>query len=142
MNTRRNQRQVGRLTGRVEVDTGLFRYRDLLGREHSMVARRRSYQGARVAVAVLLLVLALSAAGVVAQCAGGGALCLTAGTSGGASVAHAAWRAPEVLLTSGGSAVAAASEGTFEFVAVGRFDLEEPPEYAGEMCTGPYEFAP
>lgn len=142
MNNRTNQRQVGRLTGRVEVDAGLLRYRDLLSRENHVVADNRSHRAARVATAVLLLVLAFSVVGAAAECAGAGPLYLTPGTSSGGSTVHTAWRAPEVLLTDGGGAVAAMSEGTFEFVAVGKFNLEEPARYAGELVVGPYEFTP
>jgi hypothetical protein len=91
-------------------------------------------------VAVLLLVLAFSALGAAAQCAG--CLYLTPGTSGGGSAVHAAWRTPEVALSDGEDAVVAVSEGTFELVAAGKFYPEEPPEYTGELVTGPYEFAP
>ena len=111
MNSRTNQRQVGRLTGRVEV-------------------------------AVLLLVLVFSAAGVAAQCAGTGCLYLTPGDSGGGSAVHAAWRAPGIALSDGEGAVVAVSEGTFELVAAGKFSPEKPAEYTGELVAGPYEFAP
>ena len=89
MNNRINKRRVGHLTGRVEADASLLRYRDLLNREHHVVEGRRgplrnaffqrSSEGrrrrraARVAAAGLLLVLAFSAAGVAAQCAALGA---------------------------------------------------------------------
>jgi len=153
MNNRTNQRQVGRLTGRVEADAGLLRYRDLLSRGHGVVADSRSprrsaffqrssegrrRRAARVAAAVLLLVLAFSALGAAAQCAG--CLYLTPGTSGGA--VYAAWRAPEVTLSDGEYTVVAVCEGIFELIAAGMFYLQEPAEYTGELVAGPYEFTP
>jgi hypothetical protein len=91
-------------------------------------------------VAVLLLVLAFSAAGVASQCAGTGCLYLTPGISGGA--VYAAWRNPGIAPSDGEDAVVAVSEGAFELVAAGKFYPEEPPEYTGELVAGPYEFAP
>jgi hypothetical protein len=38
--------------------------------------------------------------------------------------------------------VVTVSEGIFELIATGKFYLEEPAEYTGELVTGPYEFAP
>ena len=156
MNNRTNQRQVGRLTGRVEVDAGLLRYRDLLSRGHIVAADSRSprrsaffqrssegqrhRRAARVAAAGLLLVLAFSALGAAAQCAG--CLYLTPETSGGGNAVHAAWRTPEVALSDGEDVVVAVSEGTFELVATGKFYLEEPAQYTGELVVGPYKFAP
>ncbi len=96
----------------------------------------------RVEVAVLLLVLAFSAAGVASQCAGTGCLYLTPGISDGGSAVHAAWRAPGIAPSDGEDTVVAVCEGTFELVAAGKFYPEEPAEYTGELVTGPYEFAP
>jgi len=98
--------------------------------------RTNHRQVGRVAIAVLLLVLAFSAVGAA------GCLYLTPGDTGGGIVAHVAWRAPEVLLTDGEGTVAISIAGMAGFVAAGQSYLEEPAKYAGELVVGPYEFVP
>jgi hypothetical protein len=141
MNNQSNQRQVGRMTGRISVDAGLMNYRERLaqasvcsaiGRPSSVSYRR----AAGVVVAMLLLVLALSV-GASAQTAGIGCLYLTPGTSGGGQVFAGIERAPGI-----GLSIVAESRGSLEFSVAGRSFPEMVARYNGELCSGPYVFAP
>ena len=141
MNNQNNQRQVGRLTGRTEVDAGLMRYREQLAHGSSAAVNGRSGsasygRAAGVVVAVLLLALALSV-GAAAQVAGIGCAYLTPGVVGGGSAFAGVERAP-----GSGLSIVAESSGSFELSATGRTFLEAVARYNGELCSGPYVFAP
>jgi hypothetical protein len=140
MNNQTNRRQVGRMTGQIAVDTGIMNYREQLARASNSFASRSgsasSRRGAGVVVAMLLLVLALSV-GVAAQTAGIGCLYLTPGTGGGGQAFAGVERAPGI-----GLSIMAESGGSFELSAAGRVFLEAVARYNGELCSGPYVFAP
>jgi|GEM_PF-2196119 hypothetical protein len=141
MNNQSNQRQVGRMTGRIAVDAGIMNYREQLARASNSSASRRSSsvnnrRGTGVVVAMLLLVLALSV-GAAAQVAGIGCAYLTPGSSGSGSAFAGIERAPGI-----GLSIVAESSGSFELSAAGRNLLEVVARYNGELCSGPYVFAP
>ena len=150
MNNQTNRRQVGRLTGRIEVDAGLMKYRELLAKpNHSVASRRRlslkrllrsrsaaQRRAVRVVTAALLLVVALSI-GSVAQTAGIGCLYFTPGSSGSGTVFAGVEQTPGI-----GATIVAESSGSFELSAAGRIFLEAVARYNGELCCGPYVFAP
>ena len=85
---------------------------------------------------MLLLVLALSV-GAAAQVAGIGCAYLTPGSSGSGSAFAGIERAPGI-----GLSIVAESSGSFELSAAGRNLLEVVARYNGELCSGPYVFAP
>ena len=145
MNHRNNIRGVGRLTGRSEVDAGIFRYRELLAKEHYAVARpggsklsrffrsssasRRKAARAVAAATLLVLILSFASAAELSI----GCLYLTPGTAGGGVAVSGIERAP-------GVSILAESSGSFELTAAGF--ARSVARYNGELCTGPYCFAP
>jgi len=146
MNQRNNVVGVGRLSGRSEVDAGLMRYRELLSRPQHAVAKKsgsrlgrifRSRASARRAAvraitAAALLVLVLSVAGAAEMSVG--CLFLTPGTgAGGISVASIEAAPGLSILATGG---------TFELTAAGWSFEQRVARYNGELCIGPYYFAP
>lgn len=150
MNNQTNQRQVGRLTGRTEVDAGIMRYREMLAetnhdvssrRGSGMIQRLRSTSVAQrraafVVTAVLLLVAALSIASV-AEVAGIGCLYFTPGSIGSGVVFAGVEQTPGT-----GLSIMAESQSSLELLAAGRIFLERVARYNGELCFGPYTFAP
>ena len=146
MNQRHNNGGVGRLTGRSEVDAGMLRYRELLGREQHTVPRRSRLGGIfrassarqrRVTSAVtagVLLALAVSFA-TFGQVAELGAVSLTPGSAGGGWAVSGIQAAP-------GAFIVAESVGSFELTVAGYSAEAGIACYNGELCRGPYAFAP
>jgi len=146
MNQRNNIVGVGRLSGRSEVDAGLMRYRELLSRPQHAAAKKsgsrlgrifRSRASARRAAvraitAAVLLVLVLSVAGAAEMSVG--CLLLTPGTGAGGIALATVEPAPSTTVVAAG--------GSFELTAVGYSFEERVAQYNGELCIGPYYFAP
>lgn len=141
MNNQPNRRQVGRLTGRINEDAGIMRYRGLLAQADNPSTRNRSgskiqWKFAGMAAAILLLVLALSV-GATAHVAGIGCAYLTPGIAGGGSAYAGVEQAPGTEAT-----LVAESGGSLELSAAGKTFLGAVNQYNGELCHGPYVFAP
>lgn len=153
MNNQTN-RQVGRLTGRTEVDAGLMRYRQQLATgHHSVVSQRGSGQNkllglslawqrkaAAVVAAALVFVVALAIVGASRE-AEMGASCLTPGYGGSGTVASSVERAPVIAFIDETGAIAG-SGGSFEYDFSGEATEDTIMRYNGELCCGPYVLAP
>ena len=131
MNQRHNNGGVGRLTGRSEVDAGMLRYRELLGRPQHTVSWRSRLSVVAVGVLVALAV-SFAAFGQVAEL---GAVSLTPGSAGGGWAVGGIQAAP-------GASIVAESAGSFELTAAGYGAEAGVACYTGELCRGPYAFAP
>ena len=146
MNQRNSNQGVGRLTGRSEVDAGIFRYRELLNQRHYTVERRNGSRLSRLfsfssvqqrraagaaAATMLVLVLSFASASEISM----GCLYLTPGTAGSGTAVSDIERAPSV-------SILAESAGIFELTAAGWSFARCIERYNGELCTGPYWFAP
>jgi len=141
MNHRNNNRGVGRLTGRSEVDAGVFRYRELLAKEHYAVARTAGTglsrffrlspasrrKAASAVTAVLAALLVLGAVVVAAQVG----LEFTPGDAGGSSWSQA-YKAEGV----------AEASGSAEFLVLGAGSPALEARVAQFVYPGPYDGSP
>ena len=140
MNQRNNNGGVGRLTGRSEVDAGMLRYRELLGREQHTVPRRSRLSGifrvsfasrrraAGAVTAILAALLVLGAVVAVAQVA----LEFTPGEAGG-SYHSQAYKEAECVAEASGSA---------EFLILGAGSPTLEARFAQYVHPGPYDGSP
>jgi len=137
MNNQPNRMQVGRLTGQVNADAGIMRYRGLVAHATNPSMRGRTsrsrFAGAIIALVVLMLALSVGTAAQVVEI---GSQCLTPGHSGcGATVASTDQVPPIATLElagGGGSLQFACNDGNYQSVEL----------YCGELCCGAYTFAP